>query len=174
LNTIPGSYINRWADIPLIIAILRNRKLQYVNSLHQKYGPYIRTAPNEISISQISSVKVIHNVRNGFEKSDFYENLQLSNTLVCLTDNKVHAARRRHFAGAFSKQNLSEWESTIVGSVKKAVAVMKEKGKGGMEVDLLSAFNGMAEEVIGELCFGAGFKTENNDTVGISSYLTKP
>lgn len=30
-----------------------------------------------------------------------------------MTDNKLHAARRQQFAGAFSKQNLREWEGTI-------------------------------------------------------------
>ncbi|KAE9376181.1 putative cytochrome P450 [Stipitochalara longipes BDJ] len=163
LNTVPGPYINRWTDIPLVIAIFRHRKLQYVHYLHQKYGPYVRTAPKEISISEIASVKAIHNVRNGFEKSDFYENLQLVNTLVCLTDNKVHAARRRHFAGAFSRQNLSEWEGSILASVKKAVNGIRERGRDGTEVDLLSAFNGMAEEVIGELCFGEAFKSESTE-----------
>lgn len=42
---------------------------------------------------------------------------------------------------------------------------MKEKGEGGKEVDLLMAFNGMAEEVIGELCFGEAFKNENDGQV---------
>lgn len=110
-------------------------------------------------------MKAIHNVRNGFAKSDFYENLQLANTLVCLTNNKEHAARRRHFQGAFSRQNLAEWESVIVGCVKKAVMGVKEMGKDGKEVDLLKTFNGMAEEVIGELCFGEAFKSESTGEV---------
>jgi cytochrome P450 len=163
--------MNRWTDIPLIISVLRNNKLHYVHSLHQKYGPYVRTAPKEISISSISSVKAIHNVRNGFEKSEFYENLQLSNTLVCLTDNKVHAARRRYFQGTFSRQNLAEWESVIVRCVRKAVNRMKEKGKEGKEVDLLKTFNGMAEEVIGEFCFGESFKSESTGEVTALSPL---
>jgi len=56
-----------------MFAVLRRRKLQYVNSLHEKYGPYVRTAPNEVSVSDVASVKPIHNVRNGFEKSDFFK-----------------------------------------------------------------------------------------------------
>jgi cytochrome P450 len=131
-----------------------------VHSLHQTYGPIVRTAPNEVSISEIASVKAIHNVRNGFQKSPFYENLQLKGTLVALTDNKEHAARRRCFAGAFTRQNLGEWESIILRSVEKAVRGIRERGSEGKDVDLLSAFNGMAEEVIGELCFGSAFKSE--------------
>ncbi|KAH7324029.1 cytochrome P450 [Rhexocercosporidium sp. MPI-PUGE-AT-0058] len=164
LNTIPGPYVNRWTDIPLILAVLRRRKLQYVHTLHQKYGPYFRTAPNEISVSNITSVKAIHNVRKGYEKSDFYKNLQRASTLVCLTDNKIHAARR-HFAGTFSRQGLSEWEGAILGSVRNAINVVKVQGANANEVDLLSAFSGMAEEVIGELCFGEAFKGENIDEI---------
>ena len=118
-------------------------------------------------------MKAIHNVRNGFEKSDFYENLQLAGTLVCLTDNKVHAARRRHFAGAFSRQGLSEWEGAILGNVRKAVNRVKEKGAGGKEVDMLSVFSGMAEEVIGELCFGEAFKSETTRQVSFRLYCMR-
>ena len=118
-------------------------------------------------------MKAIHNVRNGFEKSDFYKNLQLAGTLVCLVDNKAHAARRRHFAGAFSRQALSEWEGAILQSVKKAINGVKGKGADGKEVDLLSAFSGMAEEIIGELCFGEAFRSERIGQVSSRICLIK-
>lgn len=52
-----------------------------------------------------------------------------------------------------------------MGCVRKAVMEMKEKGKQGEEVNVLKVFNSMAEDIIGELCFGESFKTEGNGEV---------
>ena len=65
---------------------------------------------------------------------------------------------------------MSEWGEANLGSVKKAVNGVKERGRDGKEVDLLSTFSGMAEEIIGELCFGEAFKSEKN--IGQVSFQT--
>ena len=92
-------------------------------------------------------------------KSEFYANLQLRGTLVCIIPTKEHAARRKHFARTFSQQNLMEWDSVIKTKVEKTVAKIIETGILGVEVDILAPFTEMATDIIAELCLGDSFKS---------------
>lgn len=50
-----------------------NRTL-YIHSLHLKYGPKVRIAPNEMSFTSYEAVKEIYGSQgSGFDKSSFYD-----------------------------------------------------------------------------------------------------
>jgi len=93
--------------------------------------------------------------------------MRLRGTLLCLTNIKEHSSRRKHFAKAFSQQNLLEWEEVISGKVKLAISKLKDAGKAGAEVDILRAFSTMTSDVVAELCFGDSFKSSGNADVSL-------
>jgi cytochrome P450 len=89
-----------------------------------------------------------------FRKAPFYKRLQLNGTLVCLTNIKEHATRRRAFARAFSQGSLMGWENVITSRIRNVINGIRDAGKGGKEVDILEAFSRMASGIIGELVLG--------------------
>jgi cytochrome P450 len=125
----------------------------------------VRTSLTTVSFSSPASAKAIHKIGSGFQKSALYGSMQLRGTLFCLTNNKEHSSRRKHFAKAFSQQNLLEWEDVISCKVKFAISKLKNAGRGGVEVDILREFSAMATDVVAELCFGDSFKSGPNGNV---------
>ena len=142
-------------------------------------GPYVRTGPKQVALSDPRDVKTIHKMGSPFLKGKWYEKLMLRGTLVCLIPSKEHAARRKHFSRAFSQQNLLEWESVIKSKVSFRIAVIKKEGFGGQAVDILAQFKSMALEVMVELCYGESTDAEQVSTrnalvKGIRSELLLP
>ena len=41
-------------------------------NLHEKYGKLVRTGPNEVSVSDLSAIKLIYGAGTKFRKSDWY------------------------------------------------------------------------------------------------------
>ncbi|KAJ8063434.1 hypothetical protein OCU04_008653 [Sclerotinia nivalis] len=80
-----------------------------------------------------------------------------------MIDSKLHAARRKIFANAFSKSFLkTNWEDEVKRKVIMAVEKIKRDAL-RKEVDILTFFTFMATDTITHLCFGESFKTLENE-----------
>ena len=74
LRHVPGPLLARLTRVWLLTAI-NSRKYQQINiDLHRKYGPVVRIAPNEYSIDDIESSKVIYRSRDQLVKVSEEEN----------------------------------------------------------------------------------------------------
>ncbi|KAH7025121.1 isotrichodermin C-15 hydroxylase [Microdochium trichocladiopsis] len=49
LASFPGPLLRKATRIPWTVSLLRNRSIYDIDELHRKYGPVVRTAPNELS-----------------------------------------------------------------------------------------------------------------------------
>jgi len=73
LKRLPGpwsslftSYVLRWHE-------LRANRTCYIHGLHQRYGPVVRIAPNEVSFTSSEAVKEIYcSGGSGYDKTEFY------------------------------------------------------------------------------------------------------
>jgi cytochrome P450 len=78
-----------------------------------------------------------------------------------MRDPKMHAARRKLFARAFSKSELrSQWEGAVREKVKLAVEKMMmemEMNGGTGRCDVLKWWTFLATDVSGHLMFGESF-----------------
>ncbi|UPK94649.1 hypothetical protein LCI18_005584 [Fusarium solani-melongenae] len=76
-----------------------NRTL-YIHSLHLKYGPIVRIAPNEMSFSSYEAVKGIYGSKgSGYDKSTFYD-------LFTVFGRRQHAKRKRLLADRYANSNV--------------------------------------------------------------------
>jgi hypothetical protein len=76
LREFPGPRLAAWSDIPYCYWLLRGRQPFILLGLHEKYGPVVRIAPNELSFNTASSWKDIYGYRPGhspFIKGGFYD-----------------------------------------------------------------------------------------------------
>ncbi|KAF9888504.1 hypothetical protein FE257_008611 [Aspergillus nanangensis] len=157
---IPGPFHTLITRLPLKYYIVTGQRLHYVHSLLRAYGPIVRISPHEIATCDPDAFTSIHRIGSGFLKSPWYDTISSAPEpgIFMMRDPKEHAARRKLFARAFSKNALGKnWGSVIRAKVDKAVEQLKSEGKGKGEVDILKWWTLMATDVIGHLSFGQSF-----------------
>ncbi|KAM7188689.1 Cytochrome P450 [Rhypophila sp. PSN 637] len=132
-------------------------------ALHEKYGPIVRIAPNEVSFSSSQSWSDIYGFRPGhktFIKSDFYEGGSFSargvHSMGVERNVEAHAQMRRHLSHAFSSASLAEQEVLVVESIDKFIRVIGERGS-ETDFNLTKGFGMLAFDIIGDLAFGETF-----------------
>lgn len=75
----------------------------YVLALHKKYGPTVRIAPYEVSISDPKVVRRVHTFGTEFRKR---QQPGTPSNIFSLGDPKVHRNRQRFYAHTFSQETL--------------------------------------------------------------------
>jgi hypothetical protein len=71
---LPGPTVSRITGLYLKWQELRANRTLYVHSLHEKYGPVVRIAPNEVSFTSWAAVKEIYcSSGSGYDKTEFYD-----------------------------------------------------------------------------------------------------
>lgn len=162
LNKIPGPLLAKYTNLPSKLAVVTGREVHYIDSLHKKYGPYVRTAPGKVAVNDPRGAKQIHAIGSGFEKTDWYEDVSVFPRPVLFTmrQAKTHAARRRLFARGFSKSNIRQnWEGVVRERIVLAVDKMKSESARSGCADALKWWTLMASDVSSHLMFGESFHT---------------
>ncbi|KAI7338186.1 cytochrome P450 monooxygenase-like protein [Hortaea werneckii] len=159
LRQVPGPWYSLFTNQVLKNAVTGGRRIFYIDSMHQKYGPVVRISPDEVAVSDIEGFKQIHAVSSKFTKNIWYEKLTNfpRHSVFTKRDPKDHAQRRRLFARGFSKSYMREnWEGVIKAKSKQAVEKMREDAvKGSCDILKWSSF--MAADIIGCVGFGESF-----------------
>ncbi|KAI1379809.1 putative cytochrome P450 [Hypoxylon crocopeplum] len=162
LSRFPGHKFAAYSNVPYSFWFLGGRQPYKMRDLHRKYGPVVRTAPNELSFNTAQSFRDIYGFRPGhktFVKSTFYDGGSFAargvHSIVSERDPVVHGQMRRLLAHAFSNSSLMEQEELVAGSVDRFVEVVK--GKVGQVVDIADLFERLAFDIIGDLAFGENF-----------------
>lgn len=74
LRTVPGPAIAQLTSLALKWNELCANRTLYIHALHQKYGPVVRIAPNEVSFTSWPALKEIYcSVGSGYDKTEFYD-----------------------------------------------------------------------------------------------------
>lgn len=174
LKSVPGPWYSTFTHYVLKYHIVTRRRMYYVHALHQKYGPVVRIAPNEIDVSDPQAVQAIHKIGSGYIKAAWYDLFappapkgcgepgQRFVGLFASRDTKRHAAMRRLFARTFSTSSLlTNWDEVIRAKVTLAVRRIRaeaEAGAGpGAGADVLKWWTLMAIDIVTHLCFGESF-----------------
>lgn len=71
---VPGPWYTKVSSLFLKYhEFTRNRRL-WIHSLHQRYGPVVRLAPNEVSFANLEGMKEIYQSGgSGYDKTEFYD-----------------------------------------------------------------------------------------------------
>lgn len=133
-------------------------------ALHEKYGPVVRVAPNELSFNTAQSWQDIYGFRksqNVFVKSEFYDGGNFaaeSLSIVSERDPQKHGQMRKYLSGAFSDRSLREQEYLIAEVVDGFIGSIEPGHEEGKEpVDLVNMLNLTTFDIIGSLAFGESF-----------------
>ena len=131
-----------------------------IKELHDKYGPVVRIAPNQLSFCSATSWQDVHGLKHGrkpFLKGSWYYPFGQSPTnIVAVSDKKSHSTQRKSLSHGFSASALASQEDRIhyfvdllVDQIRKRYT--KEPG------NMTEWYNYATFDVIGELAFGESF-----------------
>ncbi|KAF5576833.1 phenol 2-monooxygenase [Fusarium pseudoanthophilum] len=158
LSRLPGPWITCCSDVIAKYHWLKGTRAQYVHGLHQRYGPVVRIGPHEVDISDMTAVKQIHRVKDGYRKAPFYKNLvPNTNNLFNTLDVEFHRHHRRLLSSPLSASSLKTLEPTVDAYVKMAIASMRREMDERGAADVAKFWLFMATDIIVELSFGESF-----------------
>ncbi|KAJ7864744.1 cytochrome P450, partial [Mycena olivaceomarginata] len=136
-------------------------------ALHDKYGPFLRTGPNEVSIIHVDAVKAVLGT-GGFQKGQYYEprsDPTLKTRSLLALRGEPHANRRRIWNRGLSSESLKDYESILAKRVTQLMDRLE--GLSG-PVDIAEWFSYFTFDFMGDMAsivhlpgsfsFGGGFE----------------
>ncbi|KAJ6448843.1 cytochrome P450 [Mycena vitilis] len=169
----PGPAIGKVTKLWSCCVALPGYKYLYHKKLHDKYGPYVRTGPNELSVIDAVAVSQILNA-GGLDKGQFYEGSGHGTAPppIPAAVGAAHAARRRVWNRAMTSSSVRDYEPMIAKRVHQLRSRLYEQDA---TVDLVHWFDLFAcgpflifiiyttltvfrIDLMGDLSFGGGFE----------------
>ncbi|KAI9065996.1 cytochrome P450 [Trametes sanguinea] len=160
LASIPGPRICALTRLPLMYHEFLGRRRMWIHTLHLRYGPVVRVAPDEVSFASREAAKEIYTSGgSGFDKSPFYNlfsNFETPNMFSTLERGK-HAEAKKRFAERYNKVHIMRPEvSSVVQEHAEAFAA-KCADRVGESVDIYALLHCYAlDGVTGHLFYPHG------------------
>jgi hypothetical protein len=141
-------------------------KSQVCNPVLQKYGPFVRIAPNHVSVSHKDAISVIYGQGPGaFDKSAFYNAFVGEHPSIFSTvDRQDHAQKRRSLSQAFSYRSVVQFEPLLQASLQKFIDKFDKMSQSNDYFDALLWFNYLAFDILSTLAFGEAIGMVENVT----------
>ncbi|KAJ4244588.1 hypothetical protein NW762_014444 [Fusarium torreyae] len=146
-----------------------------MHRLHEKYGPVVRIAPNNLSFINPQAWKDIYAHKKSRDQEmikdpEFYVRNPDAPTIVN-GNHEEHARYRRLYSPGFSARSLREQEPLIQGYVNMFISGLSRACEHGeTPVDMVQWFNFVTFDIIGDLAFGEPFGCLEN---GATDWLLK-
>ncbi|KAI0671192.1 cytochrome P450 [Trametes maxima] len=139
LARLPGPKTCALTRLPLMYHEFSGNRRLWIHGLHERYGPVVRVAPNEVSFATREAAKEIYTSGgSGFDKSLFYSLFTNFDTLNMFStlDRGKHADTKKRFAERYNKMNVMRPEvvSTIQSHAETFVSKCTERL--GQSVDI--------------------------------------
>ena len=116
LSRIPGPFLASLTNWWLVYQTKTERYHRISVNLHKKYGPIVRTAPNQVSVSTPQAVRQVYPVSTtAWLKSDWYRVWRGPRKLDLFAgqDQKMHGQQRKWVARAYSTESLRDLEPYV-------------------------------------------------------------
>ncbi|KAI2893052.1 hypothetical protein CBS76997_1771 [Aspergillus niger] len=166
LSHLPGPISWSATRLPFTRALLRGTIVHDFERLHRKYGPVVRTAPDEVSFASGDAWTDIYASRpddRQFLKDPLWWRRQPGqpDTLLSAIHPAKHSRMRKLLAPAFTPRALrvqeavlQRYASLLVDRIKDQVSVA---GTDGAVIDMGPWFNFTTFDIFGDLGFGESF-----------------
>lgn len=163
LYQFPGPVVASFSNVLHSYWFLGGRQPFKLLELHNKYGPVVRTAPNDLSFNTAASWRDIYGFRQGhstFVKSDFYDGgvfADQAHSIISERDPGVHGEMRKFLSHAFSEKSLKAQEPLISEVIDELVVQLGTRASNETGVDIANWYNLTTFDIIGSLAFGESF-----------------
>ncbi|KAH7101274.1 high nitrogen upregulated cytochrome P450 monooxygenase 2 [Auriculariales sp. MPI-PUGE-AT-0066] len=127
-------------------------------ALHDKYGPVVRVAPNEVSINELQAISVVLGAKS-FPKDKYYRARMAPGDAkaVITLSGLQHTHRRRLWNRAFGTEQVSVYTEQAKVGVQRLLRQMDAAIERGETVDLTRWFRYYGFDFMGQIAFGKDF-----------------
>ncbi|KAI6365766.1 hypothetical protein MCOR25_005255 [Pyricularia grisea] len=167
LRHYPGPFLAKWTNLWRFYHTLRG-DIHLVNlRAHQKYGPVVRTGPNNLDLDLPALVKTVYSADGRFRKTEFYPpastvvNGRVAYNLFSLRDPIEHARQKRPVAKHYSLAGTLSLQPHVDDTIRLLCRSLEERYVGADEFgegfDLGEWVKMYAWDVIGQITFSKHF-----------------
>ncbi|KAF9888184.1 hypothetical protein FE257_009179 [Aspergillus nanangensis] len=161
LSKIPGPRLYAISRIPWIRDWLSGTLHVSVQGMHERYGPIVRVAPDEVSFITSSAWNDVYGqkvAKSLTRDRKWYANLTEGQDDIIVAQEADHVRFRKIFGSSFSDKALHESEDVIIRNIDLFITQLKRFGKenGGI-ADMVKWYNWMTFDIIGSLVYGESF-----------------
>ena len=144
-------------------------------------GSIVRIAPNHLSINDHSAQKIVYGFGSvsvpSMEKDPRFFTPEVDHSMNILNEcnKKEHARMRRIVSFAFSKSNLLDNEDVLKRRTDDFLDDIghAERETGQRGINIAQAFNYVAFNIMGELCFGDSWELRLEEQPGQSCLVRR-
>ncbi|KAI1114940.1 cytochrome P450 [Nemania sp. NC0429] len=170
LSNVPGPPAWSASRLPFVFSLIKGTIVHDFQKLHQKYGPIIRIAPNEVTFAGADAWTDILLPRSEqFLKDPVWWARQPNNpdSLISAIDTGTHARMRKALAPAFTLRALRAQEPILHQYVNLLVDRLTQhvgdtSNTQEAELDIAPWFNYITFDIFGDLGFGESFDCLQN------------
>ncbi|KAL9000490.1 MAG: hypothetical protein Q9169_000783 [Polycauliona sp. 2 TL-2023] len=166
LSQFPGPLSFACSGLPYVYHQVSGNLAVTFHELHERYGPIVRTAPNELSFNEPAALTKIYAEQRPdcpvFPKNydSFKETRNQISQSVFLAGNSDHARMRTVINQAFSRQALLDQEQRIQSHVQSFMhQIDVTASESGRIIDLNRWYNFAAFDIIADAALGEPFNT---------------
>ena len=123
LSSFPGPVWARVSRFWYIHQVWKGHLDETWKRLHEQYGAFVRVAPDEISITDPTTITKVLDAKGTFPKAEIYSVFEGPNgrfaNLVTIRDERQHSQRRRAVGSLYSTSSVSQTEGAIDAMTNK-------------------------------------------------------
>ncbi|KAK0610937.1 cytochrome P450 monooxygenase [Immersiella caudata] len=163
LSKYPGPFSHVVSSIPVAVSLLRGNNHAHLKRLHDKYGPVVRVAPNELSFCSPQAYEDIYGFRSHDEPMEkdpiWIGALMTMNGEVGISyaPRDVHARQRRAFSHPLSNTSIKQQEPLIQEHIQTLVHRLEELEAAGKPANFTDWYTFTTLDIISDLYVGTPF-----------------
>lgn len=126
LRSIPGPLLGRFSRLWMVKHSWQGDMHRVMIDLHKKHGKLVRTGPSEVSVSDLSAIRLVYGASTKFRKSNWYSVWQGHRKfdLFAERDERKHASQRRLVSRIYSMESLKGLERYVDDAVQHFIGKM--------------------------------------------------
>ncbi|KAL8886285.1 MAG: hypothetical protein Q9215_005980 [Flavoplaca cf. flavocitrina] len=169
LSKFPGPKSAAATPIPFVKALTSGHMVDWVMGLHAKYGPVVRTGPDELSFIGPRAWQDIYITRPQLPKTKkgIIQSMNGAPVIVTQTITEEHSRQRRILSPAFSERAVREQEDILKHYTDLLITKLTEhveqtEKKSSVTLDMNRWYNYTTFDIVGDLIFNDPFHSLEN------------
>ncbi|KAK5146036.1 hypothetical protein LTR04_001131, partial [Oleoguttula sp. CCFEE 6159] len=169
LAKMPGPFL---PAVTMLYRSYYNRQYyKRIEQMHEKYGPVIRTSPNEIHLMDPENYDRIYSSPSRYEKPAAVYDSYLSPAAAFATpSNEVHRVRRAALNPMFSRRMVLGLEDVVQSKAWKIIELTTQALQENRPMDFYHAFRSLSTDIISDFAFDKSFNLLDSPDLG-AAYL---
>ncbi|KAI1490701.1 cytochrome P450 [Biscogniauxia mediterranea] len=159
-STFPGPKLAAVTKFWHIFYIRDSRNFSFLQKLHEDYGTFVRTGPNEITIFHPEGIQALDGWDNENTKDIWYDVLQPRESAIFTRDEVEHKERRKTWTRSLSTKAMDSLRPRIAEQAHALSQCIASYGVEPVDVDEIMSW--FSFDAMGEVVFGEDFNLMNS------------